>query len=222
MMRLGGSRRSEKLGIQRPSSAGVFRFMRRQTCNSRKKTNRCASRSVRFKVRTGGVVVRLVTVLIVFALVALVLVFTSISSRETGVVASGLPGVTEIFSAALFNGDDSALADLTAAWNVGDDQPLPEGFSDEVMSATSQQFWVSNDGGVVGYVQELDSAQALGALKEALTSRGWIAVESGSDAASTFVKGEGTYRWIAATTTEVSGATSVVLVLEKKGNSDGS
>lgn len=171
--------------------------------------------------RRGGVAVRLVTVLVVFILVALALVVTSLSSRDASVVTSGLSGVTEIFSAALFDGDDSALADLTAAWNASEEQPLPEGFGDEVMPETLQQFWVSNDGGVVGYVQESSAQQVLDTLEELLESRGWIAVESGGDAAATFVKGEGVYRWIAVTTTEVAGSTSVVLVLEKEGDSDG-
>lgn len=89
---------------------------------------------------------------------------------------------------------------------------VPEGFEEEVLSLASRgDVRVGADGAVVGFCCSGDAPAALAEVAVELAEKGWMRVESGSDAAASFVKREGHYRWLFVSCTEVSGEVSVVV-----------
>lgn len=69
----------------------------------------------------------------------------------------------------------------------------------------------TEDCGVVGFVCEGSGADAFRRLSERLQERGWTAVESGSDVAGSFVKGDGALRWAFASCSGMGERTCVVV-----------
>lgn len=74
-----------------------------------------------------------------------------------------------------------------------------------------QDVVVSAEGALVGFSDDGSPERVFSSLSEELYSKGWTLLESGSDTQASFVKDEGTYRWLYVSCIQMSGATSIVV-----------
>ena len=88
---------------------------------------------------------------------------------------------------------------------------LPDGFEDVGLSFASDVSLVSDGEHLIGAVISEDSETVFNELSADLIAAGWIAVESGMDGVGSFVRGEGTYTWLALACYGVGEITGVVI-----------
>lgn len=88
----------------------------------------------------------------------------------------------------------------------------PDGFEDEVLSLHGrEELRVDERACVVGFSVAGTSEETFLAVSCELEALGWIGVESGLPNCGTFVKEEGSYRWLFASCVQTGGSTSVVV-----------
>lgn len=73
---------------------------------------------------------------------------------------------------------------------------LPEGFKDELLDPGEREVFVSDEGRVVGVMYPSAPEEAVRLVSDELRLRGWKRVESGNPRMLSFVKKEGSYRWL--------------------------
>ena len=64
---------------------------------------------------------------------------------------------------------------------------------------------------IAGCVLSGSRVSAIGEIESLLEEKGWRAVSSGQEAVSTFIKGEGEYRWLMVSYETVGAGISVVV-----------
>lgn len=151
-------------------------------------------------------------VLALFAAVALVLLLWPGEGQSGGaqVVQAGESVGSAI--SAVGSGDVEGLAQTLSEKPLSQyGTELPEGAQSEVPFPAGALCSAGSDGVVVGFTSEGDVSSAFSQVKAEMEEKGWTYVSSGSQAAATFAKDDGTYRWATATCTEVSGGTAVVI-----------
>ena len=93
---------------------------------------------------------------------------------------------------------DPALWDGAAeATSEGGGDPAPEGFEDEALALEGREdVRADASARVVGFTTQGEAAAAFEEAAAELEGKGWTQVESGMPACGTFVKRDGTYRWL--------------------------
>ena len=82
---------------------------------------------------------------------------------------------------------------------------------DKVLGGWGDWQSLSDDGVIAGCVLSGNRVSAFGEIESLLEEKGWRAVPSGQEAISTFIKGEGEYRWLMVSYETVGASTSVVV-----------
>lgn len=151
-------------------------------------------------------------VLALFVAVALVLLLWPGEGQSGGAqVAQAGESVGSAISA-VGSGDVEGLAQTLSEKPLSQyGTELPEGAQSEVPFHAGSLCSVGSDGVVVGFTSEGDVSSAFSQVKAEMEEKDWTYVSSGSLAAATFAKDDGTYRWATASCTEVSGGTAVVV-----------
>jgi hypothetical protein len=72
----------------------------------------------------------------------------------------------------------------------------PGGFEDEIAATASEEVWADGESQVVGWVLPGSAETVFDGLTRGLSERGWTQVESGSATMGSFVKEDGSYRWV--------------------------
>ncbi len=91
------------------------------------------------------------------------------------------------------------------------DQDAPDSFNAEVLGEWGDWHSLSDDGVIAGCVLSGNRISTAGEIESLLEEKGWRAVPSGQEAISTFIKGEGEYRWLMVSYETVGAGTSVVV-----------
>ncbi len=151
-------------------------------------------------------------VLALFAAVALVLLLWPSDGQSEGAqVAQAGENIGSAISA-VGSSDMEGLAQTLSEKPLSQyEAELPEAAQSEVSFPAGALCSVGSDGVVVGFTLEGDASSVFGQVKTQMEGKGWTYVSSGSQAAATFVKDAGTYRWATASCTEVSSGTAVVI-----------
>ena len=108
---------------------------------------------------------------------------------------------------------DPALWDGAAeATSEDGGDPAPEGFEDEALALAGRED-VRTDASarVVGFTTQGEAAAAFEEAAAELEGKGWTQVESGMPACGTFVKRDGTYRWLFVSGVQVGKGASMVV-----------
>lgn len=132
----------------------------------------------------------------VLTLLSLLLVFVAVDQVEKR--ASLLAPDVLVGSADALLGRGGADATTGFASSVLGEigHELPGGFKDELLDPEGHEVFVSDEGCVVGVMYPNAPEEALGLVADELRFRGWKEVESGDPRMVSFVKKEGTYRWL--------------------------
>lgn len=103
------------------------------------------------------------------------------------------------------------------------EEGVPADFESLVFSTRGfKQLQHSPDGRIVGLVRGGSPETVMGQCSERMQANGWTYIESGQGTRASFLKGEGAYRWAYVDCTAVGGDTSVVIVLDRGGENEGS
>lgn len=112
---------------------------------------------------------------------------------------------------------DAGALELLASLDSSDgaDDEVPESFQEEVLSTAGREdLRCDASAGIVGFSEEGSAEEVFAQLSAELAEKGWTGVESGLDAAGTFVKGDGDHRWLYLSCVQVGDSTSVVAQVE--------
>lgn len=113
---------------------------------------------------------------------------------------------------AAISDQDVLSGDVFAKLDNARRREVPPTFKKEVLDVPSgDDTYVNDDGSVIGFSRTESAQQTFMSIKDALESKGWVFVESGSRFAGSFVKAAGRYRWAFVSCTQISGQTSVVI-----------
>ena len=119
------------------------------------------------------------------------------------------------------DGDGGYAAGSLSAYVFGDDEraigseELPFGFAEECFDPRDLgEVRSSYDGGVIGVVSNLEVADLAEICADRLKARGWLQVDGGSQSRSTFLKENGSLRWLFLDVTKVSDSSVAVMVAE--------
>ena len=159
-------------------------------------------------------------------LLAASLVFLALVAVGRAFEEAGRPSVLAE-AAALIGGEegeadadgdaDAGALELLASLDSSDgaDDEVPESFQEEVLSTAGREdLRCDASAGIVGFSEEGSAEEVFAQLSEELAEKGWTGVESGLDAAGTFVKGDGDHRWLYLSCVQVGDSTSVVAQVE--------
>ena len=154
---------------------------------------------------------RAIPILVVLAALFLLLGVSSRASSSGVVLHSAAVEVPRSLSVA-FSDEGVSLEGEELA--VLDDEPLPPGFSEEVMEEGEREWMIASNFRAVGYHVESSSVDALSDAQERLEGKGWTSVPSGSEGVMTFIKNTGRYRWLGMVVNDVGRGSTVVMTLE--------
>lgn len=161
-------------------------------------------------------------VLVALALIALLLALNPFSSSDPGILQLGTRGMLESFS---LSKDESASkgtieVESDVSWQGSYSNNLPAGFEEEIALQGDSPFAVSSDGRTIGFTRKGSASEVMASIQNDLEAKGWTCVPSGQDSATTFVKDEGLFRWLAVTCVSVEDEVSVVLVPAENGDAN--
>lgn len=93
-----------------------------------------------------------------------------------------------------------------------DDERVPESFTSECLDLSGRHdITIAGDGTLVGFVEDGCADEVFDAVASQLDLKGWTLLESGSNTQATFMKEDGSHRWLYVSCVQVSDKTSVVI-----------
>lgn len=147
------------------------------------------------------------------ALVAALLALVALSGQACGGQAGRGPVSPAGFTARVLSQHEDpveALLALEAA--TAPDGAAPPAFEREIgLPAGCRDIRSAQDGSVVGYTVDCDSARALREVGSLMAQRGWTEVPLGQAQGASFLKRDGELGWAVVTCTQVGASTSVVV-----------
>ncbi len=89
---------------------------------------------------------------------------------------------------------------------------IPESFTRECLDLSGRRdITVAGDGALVGFIEDGRADEVFDAVASQLDLKGWALLESGSETQATFIKEDGSCRWLYVSCVQVSDKTSVVV-----------
>lgn len=97
----------------------------------------------------------------------------------------------------------------------GRESALPQGFVSEAFGSEGfSAVMVSANGGVLGFVSPASATATFEKVKDQLKDKGWSCVATGLANQASFIKEEGSYRWMFASCVDVDGGSTLVVALD--------
>jgi hypothetical protein len=104
---------------------------------------------------------------------------------------------------------EEAISGVSLQRDIGG---IPASFTSECLDLSGRHdITVAGDGTLVGFVEDGRADGVFDAVASQLDLKGWTLLESGSDTQATFMKEEGSHRWLYVSCVQVSDKTSVVI-----------
>ncbi len=151
-------------------------------------------------------------VVALFALVALGLLLWPAGRQVGSAGAEGASAAVVQESLAIGGNGVDGLAEALSRQSLSAyESDPPEAARNELPLSADALCSADSDGVIVGFTLEGTLDSSSDRVREEMEKRGWTYVSSGNQAAATFAKDVGVYRWAAATCTEVNGGVSVVI-----------